>query len=219
MRIEFMGHACFLLTSNSGTRILTDPYESGYRDVILHGPVQEPADAVTVSHEHGDHAATSALKGEPQVLKGVGTWKVQDVAIHSVACFHDETGGKERGNNHIFVYQLDGIRVAHLGDLGHALTRDQKEAVGRVDVLLAPTGGHFTLDGRGAWDVFNDLEAAVFIPMHYKNDQVKLPIAELDAFLEVLPSTVSPEKHDAFAVNNLGEIGHEKRVVVLPPRL
>lgn len=219
MRIEFMGHACFLLTSNTGTRIVTDPYESGYKDVILHDPVEVEADAVSVSHEHGDHAATGALGGDPQVLRGVGTWNVKDVAVHSVPCFHDPSGGKERGDNHIFVFQVDGIRVAHLADLGHALTGEQKEAVGPVDVLLGPVGGHFTLDAQGAWDTFNLLDATVFIPMHYKNDKVQLPIAELEAFLGILPSTVSPERQDAFAASGPGEIGNQKRVVVLPPRL
>ena len=141
MRIEWIGHACFCITSESGLRIITDPYETGFRDIISYGPVDASADIVTVSHEHGDHNHVPAVAGDPVVVRGVGTTTVKDMEFRGIASYHDEVEGAQRGPNTIFTFAVDGIQVAHLGDLGHALSSETLAALGGTDVLLAPTGG------------------------------------------------------------------------------
>lgn len=177
--LKWLGHACFLVTSPTGVRVLTDPF-----DATVGYPVPAvEADVVTVSHEHFDHNNVSAVQGKPAVLKGKGEYQGDGIRIYPVASFHDTEGGAKRGTNSIFVMEMDGIRVVHLGDLGHDLSRRQLDAIGRIDVLLVPVGGTYTIDAAGARRLVEATSPRVVIPMHYKTPVVGIPIAGVDAFL------------------------------------
>ncbi len=183
MLLKWLGHSAFLLTAADGTRIVTDPYVSGSFDGdIQYGPIREAADAVTVSHHHQDHDGVSGLPGKPKVFEGKGSFKAGSVSIVGVETFHDENQGAQRGRNTVYVIEAEGLRVCHCGDLGHVLTPQQVAAIGKVDVLLVPVGGTFTVNAAGARKVAAQLGAKVAIPMHYKTDKLGFGIDTVAEF-------------------------------------
>lgn len=178
MKIRYLAHASFLIISGSGTRIVTDPYT--VNEGTRYKPIAESADIVTVSHGHGDHNNVTSVKGKPQVVRDSA--EVKGIKITAVPTFHDTSGGKERGRNTVFCLDVDGVRVCHCGDLGHKFTAEQLKEIGKVDVLLIPVGGFFTIDARTAGEVAAQVGAAVTIPMHYKTEKVDYPIAGVEEF-------------------------------------
>ena len=187
MKITWLGHSSFLVESRNGTRIITDPYESGsYDGAVGYRPIDEQADIVTVSHDHADHNAVEAVTGAPEIVRGPDSRTVRGVPIKGIATFHDGNKGQDRGRNTVYVIEVDGIRVGHLGDLGHALSDDEAKAVGEVDVLLAPVGGYYTIGPEEAKSVAESVGARIIIPMHYKTDALGFPIQPVDDFLKLM---------------------------------
>ena len=184
MKIKYYGHAAFKLTSDTGVRIIVDPYQSGAFDGALsYGKITDEADIVLTSHDHDDHNYTGDLKGTFAHIGKAGTHSVKGVKVRGLPTHHDGSGGKERGNNLLFVIEVDGMIVAHVGDLGHTLDKDLLEEIGRIDVLLIPVGGFFTIDARQATTVMNDLKPALTIPMHFKTEKSGFPIAKVEEFI------------------------------------
>jgi L-ascorbate metabolism protein UlaG (beta-lactamase superfamily) len=191
MRIEYLGHACFLLTAADGTRIVTDPYQPGAFDGALdYAPVDLDADGVTVSHGHADHSYVRGVGGDPIVINTVEGGSVGSFTVRGTQTAHDNRGGTERGENIVFVIESDGVRIGHLGDLGHALTIGQVRAIGDVDVLLTPVGGTFTIDATTAAAVADALGARIIVPMHYKTSRIGFDIAPVQEFLSLQPDRV-----------------------------
>lgn len=180
MFIRWLGHSCFLLTSASGIRILTDPFN----DQVGYPVPSVEADIVTTSHGHYDHNYIQAVKGRFTHLKEPGRYEVSGVGITGVFTFHDEAGGNKRGNNVVYLFDMDGIRVCHCGDLGHVPTAEQAREIGRVDVLLIPVGGTYTVDAAQAWETVQLLKPTVIIPMHYKTGWLKFPIDTVEPFVD-----------------------------------
>ena len=180
MKIKWLGHASFMITSEAGTKIITDPY--ALRETLTYGEIKESADIVTVSHEHGDHNNVAAVRGNPEVVRG--TAKVKGIEFKDIPCYHDDGKGQQRGSNTILCFEVDGIRVCHLGDLGHPLSDKQVAELGSVDILLIPVGGSYTIDAKVASQVCDRLKPKVIIPMHFKNDKCAFPIAGVDEFLK-----------------------------------
>jgi len=180
VKIRWFGHACFLLESQIGTKIVTDPFDGSVGYKI---PKVE-ADVVTVSHDHYDHNYVEAVQGDPTIIKAPGEYNTCGVSIKGISTYHDEAKGAKRGPNIVFVFEIDGIKVCHLGDLGHLLTKLQEEEIGEVDVLLLPVGGTFTLDFEGAAAVMEQLNPKIVVPMHFKTPAVSMPIDPVEKFLE-----------------------------------
>jgi L-ascorbate metabolism protein UlaG (beta-lactamase superfamily) len=180
MKIKWLAHAAFLITSDKGTRIITDPYAT--TESLRYGEIEESADIVTISHSHTDHSNVAAVKGSPQIVKG--STEARGIKIRGIATAHDNSGGRERGSNTIFCFEIDGLNFCHAGDLGHLLTDEQAAAIGKVDILLIPVGGFFTIDARTADRVCEQLRPKVIIPMHYKTDKLDFPIAGVDEFIK-----------------------------------
>jgi L-ascorbate metabolism protein UlaG (beta-lactamase superfamily) len=180
MKIKHLAHAAFLITTDSGIRIITDPYETSQG--LRHGEINESADIVTTSHEHGDHNNAKAVGGNPRVVKQSS--EIKGIKIKAVATAHDDKDGSERGKNTVFCFEIDGMNVCHAGDLGHMLTDAQASAIGKVDVLMVPVGGFFTIDAATADKVGDKLKAKVIIPMHYNTDKMSFPIKGVEAFIE-----------------------------------
>ena len=183
MKIKWLGHSSFMVTSDTGIRIITDPYDPDYvaSGGRSYGEIKETADIVTVSHNHTDHNNVAAVGGNPQVVKG--TARVKGIEFKGIPTYHDEAGGRQRGNNTILCFEVDGIRVCHLGDLGHRLSDMQVAELGRVDIVLIPVGGFYTIDAKVATEVCSRLKPKVIMPMHYKTDKCGFPIAGVDEFL------------------------------------
>ncbi|MCL4514623.1 MAG: MBL fold metallo-hydrolase [Firmicutes bacterium] len=196
LEITYFGHSCFLLKWPAGPAVMTDPFDAS----VGYPPPDKPAEIVTCSHEHHDHNAVNRVNGHPEDLHGLTSggkeWAtvretVQGLGIYTVPTYHDADGGQKRGKNAAFVFESGNLRVAHLGDLGHALTPGQVAALGRLDILLIPVGGFFTIDARTAWDVVARLNPAVVIPMHYKTEvNADWPIADLQPFVAGWPDVV-----------------------------
>lgn len=223
-RLTWYGQACFVLESAAGARILMDPLadDIGY---TLPEPLQ--VDAVTVSHEHPDHANVALAHGKPRVLRGLTAdkkgWvkidqKVKDIQIRSIGVYHDEEKGARRGLNTVFVFEVGRLRIAHLGDLGHTLTEEQRSQIGAVDVVLVPVGGHYTIDARQATRVVDQLRPRLtVVPMHYKTDAVTIKeLAPVDAFVAGKPA-VRREKGNVLAITGVKSRASAE-IVVLEPR-
>jgi len=179
MKIKWYGHSSFLITTDSGVRIFTDPSDesTGY------GLKDLDVDVVTSSHNHFDHNYFAALKGEPTIIKEVGVTQYQDVKITGVHTYHDNNKGIFRGSNVVYVFEADGLRVAHMGDIGHQLSFMQRQLIGKVDVMLIPVGGTFTVDGAGAYEMVKALDPSVVIPMHYSTPDLGFKLSTVFDFM------------------------------------
>jgi L-ascorbate metabolism protein UlaG (beta-lactamase superfamily) len=213
MKIKYLAHAAFLITSANGTRLVTDPYETS--GGLKHGAISETADIVTVSHEHGDHNNTAAVKGNPRVVRE--STEAKGIKIRAVPTAHDEKGGSQRGKNNIYCFEVDGINVCHAGDLGHELTADQVKAIGKVDVLMVPVGGFFTIDARVATKVCDQLKPKVIIPMHFKTEKLDFPITGVEDFLKG-KSNVTRSAESEIELK-AGQLPAENRIIVLKQSL
>jgi len=182
MKIKWLGHACFLITSRDGLRVITDPYAVG--GGINYSPIKETADVVIVSHEHSDHGNVSAVQGKPEVIKSSGKKTAKGIQFKGIAAHHDASQGKQRGHNTIFCFTMDDIRLCHLGDLGHVLSPEQVTEIGAVDILFIPVGGYFTIDASVASQVCDQLKPKIVIPMHFKTPMCAYPIAGVEDFLK-----------------------------------
>ena len=179
MDIVWLGHACFLIRGKERT-IITDPYhpDLGYS-------LGEPkADIALLSHDHPGHSYAEGVAGEPRVIRSPGEYEIGGPFITAVASFHDDSKGEARGKNTIYVVEIDGVTLCHLGDLGHPLSAHLVEELGDVDILLVPVGELNTISVDVAVETIRQLEPAIVIPMHYKTEAVAANLSPVDQFLE-----------------------------------
>ena len=127
---------------------------------------------MTVSHDHADHNAVHNIEGAPYVIHGPGEYEVKGVGVIGMSTFHDEEKGANRGKNTVYRIEMDGLNIVHLGDLGHALSAAEVDALDGVDVLMIPVGGYFTINPTVAVSVINEIEPSIVIPMHYKRPEM-----------------------------------------------
>ncbi len=215
MKIKWLGHASFLITSDKGMKIITDPYQAG--GPIQYGEIKGPADAVTVSHEHVDHNNVAPIEGKPQIIRSAKPVEVKGIKFRGVDTFHDENKGKDRGTNTVFCFEVDNIHVCHLGDLGHRLSDQEVKKIGQVDVLLTPMAGFFTINAEVATEVSNKLKPKVIIPMHFKNDRCDIPVSTVDDFLKGKNKVTRMDSSEIEF--KTGRLPAETKIIVLKPAL
>jgi L-ascorbate metabolism protein UlaG (beta-lactamase superfamily) len=215
MKVKYLGHATFVITSNKGVKIITDPYET--TPDLTYGEITESADIVTVSHKHFDHGNVAAVKGNPEVVNRAGRSEAKGIEFNGIASYHDEAGGSLRGDNIIFCFEMDGVRVCHLGDLGHRLDDKQLKEIGRVDILLVPVGGFYTIDAKVATEVCAQLKPRVIIPMHYKTKKGLAGISGVEGFLSGKANVSRPDSSQAEF--KPGELPATVQIIVLKPAL
>lgn len=184
MLITYHGHSEFYLEGADGFCLLTDPYDGhvGY-------PMREyRCDAVTVSHGHGDHNYVQKALGAPAIIDSEGEWyPAPEKKITAIPSVHDDANGAKRGKNLIMKIQMEGLTIVHLGDQGAPLTESQLAALGKVDILMVPIGGFFTIDAKTAADTVRAVGPSVTIPMHYKTDRnADWPISDEEEFLALM---------------------------------
>lgn len=182
MKIRWFGHSCFLLESEQGTKIITDPFDGS----VGYNIPEIESDIITVSHDHYDHNYTEGVQGNPKIIDDVQQYEIQDVKIEGFPAFHDDVKGAERGPVIIYVIDIDGLRVCHVGDLGHLLSKSQLEEIGKIDILFVPVGGTFTLDAKGAKGLVEQFEPKLVIPMHFKTPAISMPIDPVDKFIKLM---------------------------------
>jgi len=193
MRIDWYGQAAFHLRGRDGT-VFIDPFGDMSR-LSARGikfeyppPADVSADLVLITHEHGDHNGVDTVGGDPAVLRSTaGRLQSPLGEVLAIASEHDESAGTERGPNTIFVFELDGVRVAHFGDFGQSALRDeQAQAIGQVDLLFLPVGDGPTIGPEQAAAIIERIGPRWVVPMHYRTDRIGF-LDPVDPFLEQMP--------------------------------
>ena len=180
MNIVYCGHSCFMLETQDGTRIVTDPYTGiGYEMPPLR------ADFVTCSHFHFDHNYVAGVQGIKEVITSQGTLRRGGVTVTGIPASHDDRDGSLRGECTIYRFEADGMTVCHLGDIGEPVTPRLVERIGKADVLLVPVGGTYTVDARGAMEYIDAISPAVAVPMHYNAYGCVVDIAPVTGFAKL----------------------------------
>jgi len=177
--ITWLGHSCFRIKGSQAV-IITDPYppELGYT------LGKQTANIITLSHQHPSHSYAQGIGGEPRIIKGPGEYEISGILIIGIATFHDTQRGQVRGKNTVYVMEIDGVSVCHLGDLGHMLSTEQVEEIGNVDVLFLPVGGGSTINAAVAAEIILQLEPNAVVPMHYKTPALKRELDSVNVFLK-----------------------------------
>jgi L-ascorbate metabolism protein UlaG (beta-lactamase superfamily) len=195
MQVEWYGQSAFRLTADDGTTVFIDPFDdlSGMasRGLEFNYPAIDGVDAhlLLVTHEHRDHNGVGAIGGDPAVLRSTAGKHESPVGeVVGVASEHDAAAGTERGPNTIFVFTLDGVRVAHFGDFGQSeLRSEQADAIGQVDLVFLPIGAGPTIGHEQAAGIAERLGAKWIVPMHYRTERVNF-LGPADEFLERIPN-------------------------------
>ena len=182
MKLEWIGHACFKLTANDGTTVITDPYDASVGIDML--PLE--ADLITMSHEHHDHNETGMIVGKPVIVHGGEMAAVGSVQSRAVLSYHDDAMGAKRGPNAIRIFELDGLKAVHMGDQGCMPDEAALEAIAGADVMMIPVGGTYTVDAKEAKAIIGCAKPACVIPMHVKTKRCPYPIETVDRFLQVM---------------------------------
>ena|SRR5438067_917359 len=212
MDVTWLGHGCFRLRGKNAA-VITDPYPPA---IGLRLPKQD-ADLVTISHEHENHSYADVVRGEPYVITGPGEYEVKDVAVIGVPAYHDTEKGAKRGRNTVYLIEIDGVRICHLGDLGHKLDDSDAESVASVDLLLVPVGGRSAINAVEAAEVVRQLEPRYVVPMHYAIPGLKVELDGVERFLkEMAVTAMEPQPKLTLQATSAGE--WETKVVVLEPR-
>ena len=211
MLIKHIGHAEFLIETESGVRIATDPYDAGCGYPLR----QVTADVALISHHHHDHDAVENLKGSPRIIDTAGKFTPETgVKVTAVRGFHDDAEGAKRGETLLFLIETEGLRIVHLGDLGCALNEEQAEALKAPDVLMIPAGGFYTIDAQQARETAERLGARIVLPMHYRTEYNRdWPISDQEAFLSLYDPAEICRESEALRVTE-GDLECHPKVVV-----
>jgi L-ascorbate metabolism protein UlaG (beta-lactamase superfamily) len=188
LRIEYRGMSCFVITASNGTKIITDPFIADNQ--ILYPELRkEPADVVTVSCGNYAHCYVWDVGGMPYIYKKTEPAKINGITFRGVSTRHlemKEVGPTRPDENIVICFEADGIKVCHLGALGHKLSDEQVRQIGKVDILMAPVNGVSALPLTDANEVCNQLNPRVIIPMHYRSNRSLFPSwAAVDEFLKL----------------------------------
>jgi len=194
-----LGHSCFRIKGSNAV-IITDPFPPDLGYTLG----KQTANIITLSHEHPSHSYVQGIGGEPRIIRGPGEYEISGILIIGIATFHDTQRGQVRGKNTVYVMEIDGVSVCHLGDLGHVLSSEQVEEIGTVDVLLLPVGGRSTINSTLASEVIRQLEPKAVIPMHYKTPVIKRELDSVDVFLkEMGMGQIEPRPKLSLSKSNL----------------
>jgi L-ascorbate metabolism protein UlaG (beta-lactamase superfamily) len=210
MEITWYGHSCFRLAERNFATVVTDPYDS---KTIGYGLLKLKAEIVTISHDASGHNNTSAVKGTAHVIEGPGEFEIGGVFITGVQTDGSGRKKKEGIRNTLYVFDYDGLTVAHLGDLQQVPSQAEIEALGTVNVALVPVGGGGGLNAAKAAEVISLLEPNLVIPMHYATPDAKVSLDSLNKFLKEMG--LSKQTAQASLKASRSSLPDETHVVVL----
>ena len=183
--LQYFGHNFFQITTDKGTKMVTDPLAPGMYPTPSLAP-----HVVTIGREHPNHNYVQLAQGNPLILRGLtangAEWnrvrtKVHEVSISNIPIYQNGVVGAIKGA--AFLFELETLCIVHLGDLSHTLTPEQSQQIGRVDIALVPIGGVYTMGPETAREVLQQLQPKIAIPMHYRNN-----LALVDTFVQGLPT-------------------------------
>jgi L-ascorbate metabolism protein UlaG (beta-lactamase superfamily) len=211
MEITWYGHSCFRLTERSMATVVTDPYDTrevGYESLKL------KADIVTVSNDSPGHNFTHAVKGIEHIITGPGEFEIGGVFITGIPTNTHGKKAEDEPRNTLYVFDYNGLTVAHLGNMNRVPTQTEVEALGPVNVALVPVGGAGSLNAAKAAEVISLLEPNIVIPMYYSIDGATVKLDALNKFLKEM-GLAEPEKQPSLKVNSASSLPEETRVIVL----
>lgn len=208
MEITWYGLSCFRITERKQATIVTDPYGKtvGLPELKLRG------DVVTISHEAKGHSNKSAVTSRSHIVDGPGEYEIGGVFVTGIATFADDSSLR----NVVYVFDYDGLTVAHLGDMQQVPTQKQIEALEQVNVLLVPVGAGRSLNAAQATELVSMLEPNIVIPMHYKLPNMKLELETVDRFLKEMG--VSDFREEASLKLTSSRLPEETETVILRPK-
>jgi len=197
--ITWLGHSCFKIRGSQAI-IVTDPFPPNMGYTL--GKIT--ADIVTVSHLHPSHSYNEGINGEHRLVKGPGEYEISGVLMLGIATFHDAVKGQSKGKNTVYLMEVDGVAICHLGDIGHVLSDAQVEELGNVDILMVPVGGVSTINASMAAEMIRKLEPKIVLPMHYKTPKTTRDLEPVDNFLKEMGlSQVEPRPKLTISKSNL----------------
>jgi len=212
MEIGWYGHSCFRLSERGMATVVTDPYDNR---AIGYGALKLKADIVTISHDAPGHNNAETVKGSSHVIRGPGEFEIGGVFITGVQT--DAAGAAKKGReappNILYVFDYDGIAVAHLGDLRRVPSQAEVEALGTVNIALVPVGGGGGLNASTAAEVVSLLEPNLVLPMHYATPEARVPLESLGKFLKEMG--LGKQESQASLKVTRSSLPQEMRVVVL----
>ncbi|MDQ3780628.1 MAG: MBL fold metallo-hydrolase [Chloroflexota bacterium] len=206
---RWFGHNCFRIRAKEAI-VMTDPVGR----VTGYSLPKQTVDLVTLSHDHPGHANLDAIRPEFSLLRGPGEYEVHDVFVTGIRTYHDAQQGAERGYNTVYLIELEGIVICHLGDIGHALTEEQAESMSNVDVLLVPVGTP-VLDPSVAAEIVTQLAPKVVIPMQYATERGDRKLGGLEPFCKELG--IEPPVAEEKLTLRQSDLGETLRLVALRP--
>lgn len=190
MKLKYHGHACFSMKFECGTKLVFDPFDP----TVTFAPCTEECDAAILSHDHFDHNYTASLTGKFKILCEAGECDIGGAHIRSIPCFHDKEGGKLRGRNLVTIVECEGLRIAHLGDLGHMPDESLMAELSGVDVMLIPIGGTYTIDTPEAESLIREAKPRVAVAMHFKTEAYEIKITTCEAFKRDMMAAAMPSE-------------------------
>ncbi len=182
MNIKWLGHSCFLISSKDGKRIFLDPCDRG-TGYDIH---DIDCDVLLISHSHHDHNNVSSATGNYKLIDKIGEYDLGDIKIKGIKTYHDKESGSKRGENIVFIIDIDGKRLVHMGDYGESLSEEFIKELGKVDIMLIPVGGVYTIDAKEACDIIDRVKPCVVIPMHYKTSALTFSLGDVSEFTSAL---------------------------------
>jgi len=193
MRVEWHGQSAFTLTA-AEARVFVDPFAdmsglAGRGIAFDYPPIEvDGVDLLLVTHEHADHNGVEAVGGDPAILRSTaGRLESSIGEVVAIASEHDREAGTRRGPNTIFVFTLEGLRLAHFGDFGQSgLRPEQRQAIGAVDLVFLPVGGGPTIGAAQAAEIVEQLAPCWVVPMHYRTPRIGFLETE-EEFLGLMP--------------------------------
>jgi L-ascorbate metabolism protein UlaG (beta-lactamase superfamily) len=211
MEIVWYGLSCFRLTERGLATVVTDPYEPSLGLPTL----KLKADIVTVSHDAPGHNYLKAVKGERRAITGPGEYEIGGVFVTGIRMEPRDSKKNGSKSNTLYVFDFEGLAVAHLGDLAYVPTQSQIEDLGAVDIALVPVGGGGALGASEAAEVVSLIEPSIVVPMHFKTGKEDLKLDPVARFL----SEMGISKAEAVPVLKATKSGmpDETQVVVLTP--
>lgn len=215
MLIKYLGHSAFLMRSRDGVRIITDPYSP--TQGVNYRPIKEEADIVTISHKHWDHNEADAVRGNPDIIRKEGREEAKGIRIIGIPSYHDTSGGRERGKNIIYIYEVEGMRVCHLGDLGHELSEEQISRMGKIDICFIPVGGTYTIGPEEAKRIIEAIDPKIVIPMHFKTPSLNFPITGVEEFIYGVDNVIRVDSSEYDVEKE--KLPLRREIVVLSPAL
>lgn len=217
--IYYLGHAAFKIKTSQAT-VIIDPFDP---KVVGLPWKNQLADLALITHSHGDHSYSAGIEGSPFIINHPGEYEVKGVQVFGLPAYHDSKKGAEKGLMTLYLIQVEGMTIAHLGNLGHRLEEEQLRQMENIDILMVPVDGVGSIGPKEAVETIKELEPSIVIPMHYldetgdesyKKKYREKGFQTLKDFLSEYEAEAE-EAVEKIKIKNREDLGEETKIVVM----